>query len=208
MPSTVVMASEKSVRAGSKVGGRDELAAAGQQLLPESRQHACAPVPLRQQRHAAPVMIFKDTVRDQARLVLRGEGVLVEARRRRLLARQEIQRQDRRMRAGELRRGHHLLAGEGSDDEVGALLGRAAEALGHAGGARVVDAHARPLGERRLVVGGEEAIAHADRRARSAPRDRQQQREVWRRLLGRDHRRGSARGGMPAVRAARVRNSA
>ena len=123
-------------------------------------------------------MVLENAARGEPRLVLGRERVLVEALRRHALGGQEVQRQERRACAGEVRGRDHFLAGQRADDEVRALALRQRERLGDALRAGVVDAHARAIGGRRLVVRGHEAVAHADGGGRGTPGDRQQQRDV------------------------------
>jgi hypothetical protein len=113
----------------------------------------------------------------EARLVLGRERVLVELRGRHTLGREEIERQHRYVQPGEVGRGGDFFTRQRSDDDVG---------TGHCAGehlrdtlcAGVVDLHARPVGRRQLVVGGHEAIAHAQCGRGGSPGHRQQQRDV------------------------------
>ena len=157
---------------------RDQVAAAGEQFLLERGQHARPPLPGGHEGNTAPVVVVQDAPRGQARLVLGRERELVELGRNAVLGGQEVQRQQRRMGAGILRRRGHLLTRQRADDERGPVRAGLLQRIGHAQRPGVIDTHLGPLGRRHLVERGHEAIAHAARRGTRAPGDRQQQRDV------------------------------
>ena len=125
------------------------------------------------------MMILEHTPRDQARLILRRQGVLVELR----AAAGRSGGRKFSASSGTRSPGKSAAAATSSrvrwtDDEVGAPGHRLRQRLRDALRAGVVDLHARTLGRRHLEVGGHEAIAHADGGGGRAARDRQQQRNV------------------------------